>query len=70
MINKETNRFYKDRLAIKKISDKTGKDVGVATSIYIKEKGLTNYEKELHDWQSLIRWYEMHSDLTLADLFK
>ena len=66
----ENNRFYNNRMEIKRLAEERHVTVDVATQIYITEHDLRGYRQELTTWTNLCTKYMRDSKLTLADLFR
>lgn len=66
----KNNRFYNNRMEIKRISEERHVTVDVATQMYIKETGMENYKLELTAWTNLCAKYMQDPHKTMADLFK
>ena len=66
----KNNRFYDNRMEIKKLAEERHATVDVATRMYIKEHQLKDYGEELKEWELLCRDYMQSKDKTLADLFR
>lgn len=66
----KNNRFYDNRMEIKKLAEERHATVDVATRMYIKEHQLKDYGDELKEWDKLCRDYMQSKDKTLADLFR
>lgn len=66
--NKE-NIFYKNRMRIKEISQKEHCDAGIASSMFASEAKINN-PAAMNEWMEIMKKYQRHKTLTLADLFK
>ena len=66
----ENNRFYENRMEIKALSEETGVDLDVASTMYAKEHGWTGWQEEMYAWKAEQRKYIKHPTKTLADLFR
>ena len=66
----KNNRFYNNRMEIKKLAEERNVTVDVATQMYITEHNLQDYKSELTAWTNLCAKYMQDPKLTLADLFR
>ena len=66
----KNNRFYNNRMEIKKLAEERNVTVDVATQIYITEHNLQDYKSELTAWTNLCVRYMQDPQLTLTDLFR
>lgn len=63
------NRFIANKKKIEEISKARGVDVRVATSMYIAETNMQDYDKELKEFERILMEYQKSGDKTLADFF-